>query len=41
MGAHVALMMIKSVVEERFLSADAQYAAYLQKVKNRWIPFVL
>jgi len=41
MGMHVALMMIKSVVEERFLSADPQYAAYLQKVKNRWIPFVL
>jgi protein-S-isoprenylcysteine O-methyltransferase Ste14 len=35
------LLMIKSIVEERFLSADPQYAAYLQKVRNRWIPFVL
>jgi protein-S-isoprenylcysteine O-methyltransferase Ste14 len=41
MGTQVALLMIKSVVEERFLSADPQYAAYLQKVRKRWIPFVL
>jgi protein-S-isoprenylcysteine O-methyltransferase Ste14 len=39
--AHVVLLMIKSVVEERFLSADPQYAAYLQTVRKRWIPFVL
>jgi protein-S-isoprenylcysteine O-methyltransferase Ste14 len=37
----VALFMIKSVVEERFLSADPQYAAYMQTVKKRWIPFVV
>jgi len=41
LGAHVALLMIKSIVEERFLSVDPQYAAYLQKVRKRWIPFVL
>jgi protein-S-isoprenylcysteine O-methyltransferase Ste14 len=35
------LLMIKSVVEEQFLSADPQYAAYLQQVRKRWIPFVL
>jgi len=37
----IALFMIKSIVEERFLSADPQYAAYLNKVRKRWIPFVL
>ena len=32
---------IKSLVEENFLRADPQYAAYMQKVRTRWIPFVL
>jgi protein-S-isoprenylcysteine O-methyltransferase Ste14 len=41
MGTQIALLMVKSVVEERFLAADPQYAAYLQKVRKRWIPFVL
>ena len=41
MGTQVALLMIKSMVEERFLAADPQYAAYLEKVRKRWIPFVL
>jgi protein-S-isoprenylcysteine O-methyltransferase Ste14 len=36
----VVLMMIKSVVEERFLRADPEYAAYLQRVRSRWIPGV-
>ena len=30
---------IKSLVEENFLRADPQYAAYMQKVRARWIPF--
>lgn len=34
----VALFMIKSVVEEGFLRADPEYAAYLQRVRWRWIP---
>jgi protein-S-isoprenylcysteine O-methyltransferase Ste14 len=34
----VMLFMIKSVVEERFLRADPEYAAYLQRVRRRWIP---
>jgi protein-S-isoprenylcysteine O-methyltransferase Ste14 len=34
----VVLFMIKSVVEERFLRADPEYAAYLQRVRRRWIP---
>jgi protein-S-isoprenylcysteine O-methyltransferase Ste14 len=33
--------LIKSVVEERFLRADPQYAAYLAKVRARWIPFTV
>jgi protein-S-isoprenylcysteine O-methyltransferase Ste14 len=32
---------VKSLVEEDFLSADPQYAAYMQKVRARWIPFVI
>jgi protein-S-isoprenylcysteine O-methyltransferase Ste14 len=35
------LIPIKSLVEEQFLSADPQYAAYMQKVRARWIPFVI
>jgi protein-S-isoprenylcysteine O-methyltransferase Ste14 len=31
---------IKSVVEEDFLRHDPQYAAYMQRVRARWIPFV-
>lgn len=34
----VALFMIKSIVEERFLSADPEYAAYLRHARWRWIP---
>ena len=34
----VALFMIKSIVEEKFLSEDSEYAAYLQQVRWRWIP---
>jgi protein-S-isoprenylcysteine O-methyltransferase Ste14 len=32
---------IKSLVEENFLRADPQYAAYMQRVRARWIPFVI
>ena len=32
---------IKSLVEEDFLRHDSQYAAYMQRVKARWIPFVI
>jgi len=31
----------KSLVEEDFLRHDSQYAAYMQKVRARWIPYVL
>ena len=34
----VALLMLRGVVEERFLREDAGYAAYLQEVRWRWIP---
>jgi protein-S-isoprenylcysteine O-methyltransferase Ste14 len=32
---------IKSLVEEDFLRADPQYAAYMKRVRARWIPFVV
>jgi protein-S-isoprenylcysteine O-methyltransferase Ste14 len=32
---------VKSMVEENFLRSDPQYAAYMKKVRARWIPFVI
>jgi protein-S-isoprenylcysteine O-methyltransferase Ste14 len=32
---------IKSLVEEDFLRQDPQYSAYMQRVRARWIPFVI
>ena len=32
---------IKSLVEESFLRQDPEYAAYMRKVRARWIPFVV
>jgi protein-S-isoprenylcysteine O-methyltransferase Ste14 len=32
---------VKSLVEEDFLRDDPQYAAYMQRVRARWIPFVI
>jgi protein-S-isoprenylcysteine O-methyltransferase Ste14 len=32
---------IKSLVEESFLRCDPEYAAYMRKVRARWIPFVV
>jgi len=32
---------IKSLVEEDFLRHDPQYAAYMHRVRARWIPFVI
>jgi protein-S-isoprenylcysteine O-methyltransferase Ste14 len=34
-------MILKSFVEESFLRADPQYAAYMKTVRARWIPFVV
>jgi protein-S-isoprenylcysteine O-methyltransferase Ste14 len=34
----IALLMVRGVVEERFLREDAGYAAYLQEVRWRWFP---
>lgn len=36
-----ALFMVKSLAEEEFLKKDTNYVAYMQKVRHRWIPFVL
>src|SRR5215467_10740360 len=32
---------VKSLIEEDFLRADPQYAAYMQSVRVRWIPYVI
>jgi protein-S-isoprenylcysteine O-methyltransferase Ste14 len=32
---------VKSLVEEDFLRADPQYAAYMKRVRARWIPFLV
>jgi protein-S-isoprenylcysteine O-methyltransferase Ste14 len=32
---------VKSLVEENFLRADPQYAAYMRKVRARWVPFLV
>jgi protein-S-isoprenylcysteine O-methyltransferase Ste14 len=32
---------VKSLVEEDFLRADPHYAEYMQRVRARWIPFVI
>ena len=39
-AALVALLMLRGVIEERFLREDPGYAAYLQAVRWRWIPGV-
>jgi protein-S-isoprenylcysteine O-methyltransferase Ste14 len=41
MGLGILWYMIKSIVEEDFLRADPQYAAYLRTVRARWIPFLV
>jgi len=37
----LALFVIKTLMEERFLSEDPDYAAYMEAVRYRWIPGVL
>jgi protein-S-isoprenylcysteine O-methyltransferase Ste14 len=41
LGLGILWFLIKSIVEENFLRADPQYTAYLQRVRARWIPFVV
>ena len=36
--ALVALLMLRGVIEERFLRENAGYAAYLKEVRWRWVP---
>jgi protein-S-isoprenylcysteine O-methyltransferase Ste14 len=38
--ALIALLMLRGLVEERFLSEDAGYAAYMQEGRWRWFPGV-
>lgn len=37
----IALLMLRGVVEERFLREDPGYAAYLQEVRWRWVPGIV
>lgn len=34
----IGLFMLKSVIEERFLRDNPEYAAYMARVRHRWIP---
>jgi protein-S-isoprenylcysteine O-methyltransferase Ste14 len=36
----VGLLMLKSVIEERFLRGNPEYAAYMRQVRYRWVPGV-
>jgi protein-S-isoprenylcysteine O-methyltransferase Ste14 len=36
-----ALFVVKTLMEERFLAEDPAYAAYMRKVRHRWIPGVV
>ncbi len=40
-GLGIFWWIIKSLVEENFLRKDPEYAAYLQRVRWRWIPGLL
>ena len=40
-GLGILLFAVKSVVEENFLRMDPQYAAYMRKVRARWIPLIV
>lgn len=40
-AAGAALFVIKSLAEERFLRHDPDYAAYMLRVRRRWLPFVI
>lgn len=37
----IALFMVKSLVEERFLAEDPEYRQYMQRTRKRWIPGVV
>jgi protein-S-isoprenylcysteine O-methyltransferase Ste14 len=37
----LALFVVKTLMEERFLAEDPAYAAYMGEVKYRWIPGVV
>ena len=41
LGLGALLFVIKSFVEEIFLRADPTYNTYMQRVRARWIPFLL
>ena len=39
--AGVALFVLKSLMEEHFLSQDPEYRRYAERVRWRWIPYVV
>ena len=41
LAAAIALCVARTVMEEDFLRMDPEYAAYMQRVRWRWIPGVL
>ena len=41
LGAGILLFGVKSFVEEGLLKQDPQYAAYMKKVRYRFIPGIL
>lgn len=40
-GMGVLWLVIKSLIEERFLSADQDYVAYMRHVRRRWLPWLI
>jgi protein-S-isoprenylcysteine O-methyltransferase Ste14 len=41
LAAAVALCVARTLMEEDFLRKDAEYAAYMKRVRWRWIPGVI
>ena len=37
----IGLFVAKTIMEERFLSEDPEYAKYMQRVRHRWIPGII
>lgn len=40
-GMGVLWLVIKSLIEERFLSAVPEYVAYMHRVRRRWLPWLV
>lgn len=40
-GLGALWFVVKSFIEERFLAVDPEYAAYMQRVRWRWLPWIV